>query len=312
MDCSDIQRRRVLFERLGGLPETIVENTEWLYMLQEDTRQSLAIEGHFASEEELAAVLRGGKTDLDISNYFRIAQTAYDLALQYYRDKTPAPLEVPTVRHIHSELFRGLDDTRGTFRGGPIQIHGAKITPPEFEISAYVEAALKLTRDLLEQLPILAALARAHTLFESIHPFRDGNGRTGRILLNYLAISLGYPPIVIKGIDPTERNRYYQSLEAADRGFQGGFPEPSPEILRERLEEGDFEPLSQLLCEGLQPRLDTMIVLAMEKHEPLVELRQVAEQLGIREDALRQRIQRGRHLAIKRGKNLYSHRDLAL
>src|SRR5215469_16459542 len=189
MNCDTIQGRQALFERLGGLPETTVENTEWLYMLQEDTRQSLAIEGHFASQEELEAVLQGSKTDLDISNYFRIAQTVYDQALQYYRDKTPVPLELPVVRHIHSELFRGLDDRRGIFRTEPIQIHGAKIRPPEFEVPEYVNAALKITHSILDKMPILQALARSHTLFESIHPFRDGNGRTGRILLNYVAIS---------------------------------------------------------------------------------------------------------------------------
>lgn len=91
MNCDNIDERQVLFERLGEVPETTVENTEWLYMLQEDTRQSLAIEGHCASEEELEAVLHRGKTDLDISNYFRIAQTVYDQGLQYYRDK-PLPL----------------------------------------------------------------------------------------------------------------------------------------------------------------------------------------------------------------------------
>ncbi len=134
----------------------------------------------------------------------------------------------------------------------------------------------------------------------------------GRILLNYLAISKGYPPIVIKGIDSKERNRYYQALEVADRGFRRGFPDPTPEALGGRLEEGDFDPLSQLLCEGLQPRLDTMIVAAMEKQDSLLELPSVAARLGVKEDTLRQRIHRGTHLAVKRGKKPYSHPDLAL
>ena len=312
MICDNIEERQALFERLGGLPEAIVSNSEWLYMLQEDTRQSLAIEGHFASEEDLEAVIKGGKTDLDIANYFRIAQSVYDLGLQYYRDKTPASLSLPVVRHIHSELFRGLDERRGAFRTGAVHIHGAKITPPEFEISTYVQAALDIMQDVLTRLPVLQALARAHTLFESVHPFHDGNGRAGRILLNYLAISKGYPPIVIKGITAEERSRYYHALEAADRGFQRGWPDATPRALGERLNEGDFEPLSQLLCEGLLPRLDMMTILAMEKQEALMEMPEVAAQLGIKEDTLRQRIQRGRHLAIKRGKKLYSHPRLAL
>ena len=312
MNCDSLEELRAFLERLGGLPETVVRNTEWLYMLQEDTRQSLAIEGYFASEETLKAVLRGGKTDLDISNYFRIAQTAYDLALQYYRDQTSAPLDLPVVRHIHSELFRSKDDRRGAFRAGAITIHGAKITPPEFEIPVYLQAALEISKEALATMPLLPALARAHTLFESIHPFPDGNGRTGRILLNYLAISHGYPPIVIKGITSQERTRYYQALEAADSGFRNGFPDPSRDELRTRLDEGDFAPLGQLFCEGLLPRLTTLIVLAMEQQEPLMDLAHVATTLGIHEDALRQRVQRGKHLAIKRGKKLYSHPRLAL
>ncbi len=62
-------------------------------------------------------------------------------------------------------------------------------------------------------------LLLAHTLFESIHPFHDGNGRVGRILLNYLVVSNGYPPIVIKGMSSEDRQRYYAALEAGDKGF---------------------------------------------------------------------------------------------
>src|SRR5579884_1073141 len=248
LNCDSIPERVALFERLGGLPETTVSNTEWLYMLQEDTRQSLAIEGYFATEEQLKAVLHGGRTDLAIANYFRTAQTVYDQALQNYRDKSFV-LSVPIVRHIHSELFREVDERRGVFRKGGITIHGAKVQPPEFDVDAYVRAALQVTDELIRALPILPALARAHALFESIHPFHDGNGRVGRILLNYLGMSQGYPPIVIKGTSAQERSRYYAALEAADRGFHQGFPDPSPQVLRGRLEEGDFEPLSQLLCE---------------------------------------------------------------
>lgn len=312
MNCDRLEERQALFQKLGGLSEALVSNSEWLYMLQEDTRQSLAIEGYFATQDDLDAILKGGKTALEVSNYFRIAQTTYDLGLQYHRDQASIPLDLSVVRHIHSELFRGLDDNRGTFRVSPIQIHGAKIKPPEFDIPAYMQAALTITRHALSRLPVFQALARVHTLFESVHPFHDGNGRAGRILLNYLAISQGYPPIVIKGVASEERARYYQALEAADSGLQQGWPDPTPEKLEERLNEGDFAPLEQLLCDGVSPRLDTLTILAMEAREPLMDLADVAVQFGITEAAVRQRIQRGRLLAIKRGKKLYSHPQLAL
>lgn len=306
-----IEAHAALLERMGGLPETTVQNQEWLYMLAEDTRQSLAIEGYFATDEDLKAVLTGRKSDLEIANYFRAAQTVYDQALQYYRDRTLV-VTVPMIRHIHSELFRERDTRRGEFRKGGIQIHGANVRPPEFDVEAYVRAALDVTGELLRTRPILVALAQAHVLFESIHPFHDGNGRVGRILLNYLAISKGYPPIVIKGMEKDERTRYYAALEAADAGLHVGFPPPEPRTLIGRIEEGNIEPLVRLLCEGVLPRLDRLIVLTQERREALSELAVVAERMGIAEAALRQRIHRGRHLAIKRGKKLYSHPRLAV
>jgi len=309
--CYSIPERKALLDDLGGLPETTVQNTEWLYMLEEDTRQSLSIEGYFATDQELEAVLAGRKTAPEIANYFRAAQAMYDFALQYYRDHI-VRLDVPLVRHIHSELFREMDARRGEFRRAGIHIHGAKVQPPEFDVELYVRTALALSVRFLQELPILSALARAHTLFESIHPFSDGNGRVGRILLNYAAISLGYPPIIIKGWTPEERRRYYHALEAADRGFHEGFPDPEPHALEARLHDGNFAPLELLLCEGLLPRLDRIAAIALEQHEPLLDFKELAARLGVKEVTLRLWIHRGKLIAIKRGKKLYSHPRLIL
>lgn len=142
-----LAERKALFSRFGGLPETTVRNTEWLYMLEQDTRHSLAIEGHFTSEDTLEAVLAGRHLDLEITNYYRAAQTLYDQALQYYRDRD-LRLDLSLVRHIHSELFRNMDERRGEFRKGSIQILRARVRPPEFDIESYLRAALPIsTRD---------------------------------------------------------------------------------------------------------------------------------------------------------------------
>jgi Fic family protein len=131
------------------------------------------------------------------------------------------------IRHVHSELFRELDERRGLFRIGGIQINGAKVRPPKQDAETYVRAWLELLPQTLAQWPVLDALSRLHVLFEAIHPFPDGNERAGRILLNYLAVSLGWPP-TIKGTEARDRARYYASLEAGDWGFQDGFPPPTP------------------------------------------------------------------------------------
>ena len=85
-NCDNLPQRKSLFVALGGLPETVVKNNEWLYMLTEETRQSLSIEGYFATEQELKAVLKGQKTVPEILNYYRMAQSLYDLASQNYHE----------------------------------------------------------------------------------------------------------------------------------------------------------------------------------------------------------------------------------
>jgi fido (protein-threonine AMPylation protein) len=280
-------------------------------MLQEDTRHSLAIEGHLATEQQLKAVLQGRRSGPEIVNYFRTAQSLYDLALQHHLEGQTY-LDLPLIRHIHSELWRDLAPDRGCFAaGGQARvIQGAKVSPPVYDVEAYMQAFVRVTMELLHQYSILKALARSHTLFEAIHPFKDGNGRAGRILLCFQAINQGYVPIVIKGLSEGERNVYYQALEAADRGFHQGFPPPKPHLLLERLEEGDFAPLEQLLLEGMLPRLDQTIARALAARTPLMDLEEVARVLGVPRGTLYQWRKRGRLIVFKppgRRTSLLSH-----
>jgi hypothetical protein len=159
--------------------------------------------------------------------------------------------------------------------------------------------------------PILSALACCHALFERIQPFVDGTGRVGRILPSYLAVIQGYPPIVIKGREPEQRTRYYTALEAADRGFHARFPLPLQEALHTQLAVENISPLTVLLCEGVVPRLDHLIQLAQETRAPLMDLARIAERLGVSMAARRQRFHRGKFIAERRGKKLFSHPDLA-
>ena len=74
-------------------------------------------------------------------------------------------------------------------------------------------------RELMEELQdvtpenALTAAAYYHAKFENIHPFADGNGRTGRLAMNYLLVLHGHPPVIIHEED---RREYYDALEAWD------------------------------------------------------------------------------------------------
>lgn len=86
-----------------------------------------------------------------------------------------------------------------------------KTTPPE-----KVEEEMKELIDWYTQEETLHPLMKAaifHGRFEKIHPFEDGNGRTGRMLINVILISNGYPPLIIR---KSQRISYFHALEASD------------------------------------------------------------------------------------------------
>lgn len=307
----DLTRRLRKLRELGGPLAASVRNDEWLYMLQEETRQSLSIEGYFATDTELKAVLSGRRSGPEILNYFRAAQGLYDLGAQHHRGGDLS-LSVALIRHIHSELFRELDEKRGLFRRGGIRITGAKVTPPEHDVEAYVRTFVALVPELLGTVSTLSALAQLHVLFEAVHPFRDGNGRTGRILLNFLATSQGWPPIIIKGEREAERERYYAALEAGDGGFHRAFPPPTNSALSAALGQGDFTPMMNLIADGLLPQLDLLLVAAVEGRDALQPLSELAADFHVQEATLRQWSARGQLVTVKRGRKLYSHPHLLL
>ena len=87
------------------------------------------------------------------------------------------------------------------------------------EIGASPEDVAEEMRELLMELHgieaknALTAAAYFHVKFENIHPFADGNGRAGRLAMNYLLLLLDHPPVIIHEED---RKEYYAALEAWD------------------------------------------------------------------------------------------------
>jgi Fic family protein len=71
------------------------------------------------------------------------------------------------------------------------------------------------SKELLNELHPIQIAALAHYKFVFIHPFYDGNGRTGRLLMNLILMKFGYPPIIIQ---KEERLDYYDYLEMANQG----------------------------------------------------------------------------------------------
>lgn len=136
------------------------------------------------------------------------------------------------IKAIHSLVLSDRKEDRGQWRRVPVRIAGAATTPVQpYQIEPMIGALLADMGTIYRKLHVVEQVALFHLRFESIHPFIDGNGRTGRLLMNLQLIQAGYPPINVKFAD---RRRYY---EAFDSYAKNGTPEAMVTLVAEYLQE---------------------------------------------------------------------------
>lgn len=156
----------------------------------------------------------------DLRTLFEIrnAKEANELFLLAFRDKRP--LDEGLLRQFQLQLTHGTYDTRRWRLGerpGEYKRHDY-VTGRE-EVGAAPEDVAEELAELLDEVQdvptenILTAAAYFHAKLENIHPFADGNGRVGRLAMNYLLVLHDHPPIIIHEED---RRDYYEALEAWD------------------------------------------------------------------------------------------------
>src|SRR3989344_3428388 len=113
---------------------------------------------------------------------------------------------------LHKMLLNNIDKRIGSYRQHNVRVFGASFdTSPAEYVSIDMNLLLKWHKSNKDMHPLIAA-AIFHERFERIHPFYDGNGRTGRMLSNLILIRKGYPPIIIEN---KKRKEYYEALSKA-------------------------------------------------------------------------------------------------
>ncbi|MBL7206515.1 MAG: Fic family protein [Candidatus Aenigmarchaeota archaeon] len=183
--------------------------------ITEFTYDTNAIEGSSVTLQETGLILFDrvvpeGKTIKEIKEVENHKE-AFDFMIKHEEGITKR-----FVLQIHKKLMHNiLWDYAGKFRDVQVIIRGSDFLPPP---PAKVESDFKtLMRwygsNKKKYHPVIIA-AYFHSAFESVHPFRDGNGRTGRLLLNFILKKNGYPMIDIKNKD---RMKYYNSLKSAEK-----------------------------------------------------------------------------------------------
>jgi Fic family protein len=190
----------------------------------EQIAESNAIEGSTlsAGETELA-VLRGITIAGHDPAYAKDAKTLANALEELTRmARVKQPTDINQVQKLQS-LILGERPGAGVFRSSEVRIRGARHKPPKTwpEVMNQMEQWQNWSRDNACA-PCLLRAAVLHAWLEHIHPFLDGNGRTGRAITNLELVRAGYPPIIIRRKD---RDRYLDALARADEGELGEFVE---------------------------------------------------------------------------------------
>ena len=176
----------------------------------EYTYNSNAIEGNTLTLRETDLVLRGLTIDRKpLKDHMEAVghKEAFEFVSELVKQNEP--LSERIIKQIHFLVLVGNKDDRGVYRKVPVRIMGAKHEPVQpYMIEPKMEELLKSFMEGEEH--IITKLARFHIEFEGIHPFIDGNGRTGRLLVNLELMKAGYPPIDIKF---TDRMEYYKAFD---------------------------------------------------------------------------------------------------
>jgi Fic/DOC family len=286
-----------LQDRLGGLPSPVEADEIWRGIWLQEAHHSTAIEGNTLVLKQVEQLLQEGRAVgnkelreyMEVRGYADAANWVYGQALHPGAWCSGELLSLTELRHIHSLALTpvwdiaphpsaGHSERPGSFREHDIRPFPGGMRPPPWpEVSAMATdwigevQALGLEREGIHP----ETLARAHARFEQIHPFLDGNGRTGRLVLNLLLVRLGYPPAIIF---KRERRRYLAALDSADHGDHG--------------------PLGELLARAILDNLHKFVVPAIAGPSRLVPLPALACE-RISANALRVAATRGRLQASK-------------
>jgi Fic family protein len=136
---------------------------------------------------------------------------------EYLRGRTGMLLDRETMKLLHQMLIGGINDKiAGRFRSeGEYVRVGGHIAPPPEHIEQLLDELISAYKSELETY-FLERISRFHLEFERIHPFVDGNGRIGRVLINMQLAEYGFPPIIIR--NKTKHDYYYPAFTAFTDG----------------------------------------------------------------------------------------------
>lgn len=194
----------------------------------EFTYNSNAIEGNTLTLQETAMVLEGITIDKKPLKDHLEAVGHRDAFLYVEDIAKDTKITESVIKNIHSLVLLNKPEDKGVFRRIPVTIMGAYTEPVQpYLIEPKITELLSNNEKRKKKMHAIERIAWFHLEFEGIHPFIDGNGRCGRLLLNLDLIQNGYPVINVKF---TDRQRYYAAF---DEFYKNDDAQPMIELVAE-------------------------------------------------------------------------------
>jgi len=292
-----------LRDELGGLPSPALAEQIWRGIWLEEAHNSTAIEGNTLVLKQVEQLLSEGRAvgNKELSEYLEVQ--GYGAAANWVYGQAIEPggwidgdlISLAEVRHIHNLAMTPVWDVAphpqatdrerpGSFREHNIAPFPGGMTPlPWPDVPAAMRDWITDAQALrdADQASLIEQIASLHGRFEQVHPFLDGNGRAGRLVLNLLLIRLGYPPAIVYKAD---RTRYLSALRRCDAG--------------------DPAPLGELLARAVLDNLYRFVIPALAGPDRLVPLQALATPT-LSANALRVAATRGRLKATKGGDGVW-------
>src|SRR2546426_4670023 len=221
-----LDRANQALGRLDGLTTLLPDTKLFLYLyIQKEALLSSQIEGTQSSFSDLLLFESNAEPTVPIDDVEEVSN--YVAAMQHGLRRIAAgfPLSLRLIREIHAILLRGgrgANRTPGEFRrsqnwvGGTRPGNAAFVPPPPERLMECLDSLERFLHDEKHKLPILIEAGLIHVQFETIHPFLDGNGRLGRLLITLLLCfkgALREPLLYLSLYFKTNRDRYYDLLQ---------------------------------------------------------------------------------------------------
>ena len=193
--------------------DSLTKKETWKNFIIEFAFNTASIEGNTITLKEARNLLEEGMTPknktlreiYDLQNaekvFFRLLESNEELGHEF-------------ITNVHARLMENIDARRG-YRNEDVRVFKSNFdaTPGPY-VLADMNLLLKWYSENKNKLHSLVLAAIFHHKFEKIHPFMDGNGRTGRMLMNHVLMQNGYPPLILRS---KARAEYLDSLRKADK-----------------------------------------------------------------------------------------------